>query len=126
MTMKTRPKNLDLLSIRLPLPGKLSILHRVSGAGLFLMLPLLLCTLDYSLSSPVHFARIKLALALWPVKLIAVALIWAFMHHFCAGIRFLLLDLQIGLEKEAARQSAAVAFAFSLILSALIAWRLVL
>lgn len=114
MTIKKRPKNLDLTTIRLPLPGKVSILHRVSGVGLFLCFPVLLWLFGASLESPESFATFKSVAGMLPVKVILAGLLWAFVHHFCAGIRFLLLDAHIGIEKEAARQSAAVVFAVSI------------
>lgn len=117
---KQRPKNLDLTSIRLPLPGKVSILHRVSGAGIFLMLPLLLWIFQASVTSPESFEAFK-AVAGHPLaKLILAGLIWAYMHHFCAGIRFLLLDVHVGVELQPARQSAAVVLAVSLVLTAVL------
>lgn len=125
MTIKKRPKNLDLTTIRLPLPGKVSILHRVSGAGLFLMLPVLLCLFSASLTSPETFDTFKAAFASLPVKVILAGLIWAYVHHFCAGIRFLLLDLHVGIEKEAARKSAAVVLAVSIPLT-LVLWGVLL
>ena len=114
MTIKKRPKNLDLTTIRLPLPGKVSILHRVSGAGLFLCLPILLWLFGASLTSADTFAAFKSIASSLPAKVILAGLIWAYAHHFCAGIRFLLLDLHVGIEKEAARKSAAVVFAVSI------------
>lgn len=122
---KQRPKNLDLTSIRLPLPGKVSILHRVSGVGLFLFFPVMLWLFSASLTSAETFATFKAVLATLPAKVIAAGLLWAFVHHFCAGIRFLLLDLHIGIEKEAARQSAAVVFAVSIPLT-LVLWGVLL
>lgn len=122
---KQRPKNLDLTSIRLPLPGKVSILHRVSGVGLFLFLPVMLWLFSASLTSAETFADFKAISASLPAKVIVAGLLWAFVHHFCAGIRFLLLDLQVGIEKEAARQSAAVVFAVSIPLT-LILWGVLL
>ena len=114
MTIKKRPKNLDLTTIKLPLPGKVSILHRVSGAGLFLCFPVLLWLFGASLTSPDSFASFKAVFATLPAKVVLAGLIWAFIHHFCAGIRFLLLDLHIGIEKEAARQSAGIVLAVSI------------
>ena len=125
MTIKKRPKNLDLTTIRLPLPGKVSILHRVSGVGLFLCLPLLLWLLSASLASPESFSTLKSVASMLPVKVVLAGLLWAFVHHFCAGIRFLLLDLHVGIEKEAARKSAGVVFAVSIPLT-LILWGVLL
>ncbi len=125
MTIKKRPKNLDLTTIRLPLPGKVSILHRISGAGLFLCFPLLLWLFGASLASPESFATFKSVAATLPAKVVFAGLIWAFVHHFCAGIRFLLLDLHIGIEKEAARKSAGVVLAVSIPLT-LILWGVLL
>ena len=125
MTIKKRPKNLDLLTIKLPLPAKVSILHRVSGAGLFLCFPLMLWLFGASLNSPETFAMFKAAFALLPVKVLLAGLLWAFVHHFCAGVRFLLLDLHVGIEKEAARKSAGVVFAVSIPLT-LVLWGILL
>ncbi len=125
MTIKKRPKNLDLTTIRLPLPGKVSILHRVSGIGLFLCFPVMLWLFGASLGSPESFAAFKAVTGMLPVKVILAGLLWAFVHHFCAGIRFLLLDLHVGIEKEAARQSAAVVFAVSIPLT-LVLWGVLL
>ena len=117
MSIKKRPKNLDLTSIKLPLPGKLSILHRVSGVGIFLMLPLLLWIFQASVTSPESFAAFKAAAAHPLLKLILAGLIWAYMHHFCAGIRYLLLDMHVGIDLPSARQSAVIVFAVSLALT---------
>lgn len=126
MTIKKRPKNLDLTTIRLPLPGKVSILHRVSGAGLFLLLPLILWLFAASLGSPESFDTFKAVVSSLPAKVILAGLIWAYAHHFCAGIRFLLLDLHVGIEKQAARKSAAVVFAVSIPLTLVLWWGILL
>jgi succinate dehydrogenase / fumarate reductase, cytochrome b subunit len=121
--IKKRPRNLDLALLRqynLPLPGKVSIFHRISGAGLFLCLPLILWLFSASLTSPETFAVFKAVFSAWPVKVVMAGLIWAYVHHFCAGIRFLLLDLHIGIEKEAARKSAGIVFAVSIPLTLII------
>jgi len=124
-TIKKRPKNLDLTTIQLPLPGKVSILHRVSGAGMFICFPLLLWLFSASLSSPESFATFKSFADMLPVKVVLAGLLWAFIHHFCAGIRFLLLDLHIGIEKEEARKSAIAVLAVSIPLT-LILWGVLL
>ena len=125
MTIKKRPKNLDLTTIQLPLAGKVSILHRVSGAGMFICFPLLLWLFSASLSSPESFATFKSIADMLPVKVVLSGLLWAFIHHFCAGIRFLLLDLHIGIEKEEARKSAIAVLAVSIPLT-LILWGVLL
>ncbi len=125
MTIKKRPKNLDLTTIQLPLAGKVSILHRVSGAGMFICFPLLLWLFSASLSSPESFATFKSFADMLPVKVVLAGLLWAFIHHFCAGIRFLLLDLHIGIEKEEARKSAIAVLAVSIPLT-LILWGVLL
>jgi len=115
-----RPKHLDLLRISLPLPAKVSILHRVSGALLFLALPVLIFQLDQSLDSAEGFADAAAFFASPLVKLVVLALVWSYAHHFCAGIRYLLLDLHIGLDRVPANRSATIVMVASLILTALV------
>lgn len=121
---RKRPKFLNLVEIRLPLAGFVSILHRVSGAGLFLLLPFLIYLLELSLGSAADQARFAAIFDRPLVKLLLLGLLWAYVHHFCAGIRFLLLDLHIGIEKEASRRSAVAVLAASLILTAFLGARL--
>ena len=86
----------QILTYRLPAAGIMSILHRISGAGLFLLLPFLIYLLDMSLKSPSHFSKIPELLS-QPVVFLAVSgVIWAVIHHFLAGIRHLMLDMHIG------------------------------
>ena len=122
---KPRPVYLNLVAIRLPLPGFVSFLHRVSGAALFLFgIPFALLALQASLSSAESFAALKGAFANPLVKLAAIGLCWAYLHHFCAGIRFLLLDAHIGDELPAARRSSAIVLVVSLALTLIVAVRL--
>lgn len=114
---KKRPKNLDLTTIRLPLPGILSIIHRVSGAGIFLLLPVLLWLLQGSLASAESYALARDLVANPLVKLVLFGLIWLYLHHFCAGIRYLLLDLHRGIDLESARRSSKIVFAVSIALT---------
>ncbi len=125
MTIKKRPKFLDLTKIHLPLPGKISILHRISGVGLFLFLPVILWLFAASVGSPESFALFKSVASHWIVKVVLAGLIWAFIYHFCAGIRFLLLDFHVGIEKLAARKSAALVLVVSIPLT-LAAWGVLL
>jgi succinate dehydrogenase / fumarate reductase cytochrome b subunit len=117
---KQRPKHLAVNQIRLPLPGIVSILHRISGVGLFLMLPFLLYLLDRSLGSPETFETFAAVVDNGFIKLILFGLLWAYLHHFCAGIRFLLLDLHKGVELEAARKSSKIVLVVSLVLTVII------
>ncbi len=103
---KPRPKYLNLMQIRLPVPGVISIMHRVSGAALFLLIPLLLYLLQSSLESQQGFASLKSAFASPLAKLVLIGLLWAFLHHFCAGIRHLVLDLDIGTDLAPSRASS--------------------
>ncbi|MDD5248517.1 MAG: succinate dehydrogenase, cytochrome b556 subunit [Rhodocyclaceae bacterium] len=122
--IKRRPKYLNLVEIKLPLAGFASILHRVSGIGLFLMLPLLIWLLQLSLASAESFETLSAVVAHPLVKLILLGLLWAFLHHFCMGIRILLIDVQIGVEKEQARASAKAVLAVSLALTAVLGLKL--
>ena len=125
---KTRPKYLSLqallFEIRLPIPGWVSILHRVSGALLFLAMVWLLWMLDRSLSSEEGFERVRHYAGLWPVKLSLLVLLWAYAHHFCAGIRYLFLDLDKGIDKATARLTSWIVLATSLALTAVLGWKL--
>lgn len=122
---KPRPKFLALHEIKLPLPGFASILHRISGAGLFLMLPLLIWLLQLSLGSTQESAATFAAVTgNWLVKLILLGLLWAFLHHFCMGIRILLIDIHIGVEKAQARSSAVAVMVVSLALTAVLGLKL--
>ena len=90
----------QILTYRLPAAGVMSILHRISGAGLFLLLPFLIYLLDMSLKSPTHFSKISEFIS-HPIAFVAISgIIWAVIHHFLAGIRHLMLDLHIGLSNE--------------------------
>ena len=121
---KERPKHLDLRVIKQPIPAIASILHRVSGAVLFLMLPFLIYLLQLSLESPQSFETFK-AVAGHPLaKLVLLGLLWAFLHHFCMGIRILLLDLNMGTDLQPARTSAKAVLAVSLVLTAILGVKL--
>jgi succinate dehydrogenase / fumarate reductase cytochrome b subunit len=105
------------------LPAVVSILHRVSGAGLFLMLPLLLWLFDASLGSPESVAAAVECVANPFVKLILFGLLWAYLHHFCMGIRFLFLDMHKGLDLATARMTSWIVLGVSLTLTVLLGAR---
>jgi len=109
---------------RLPLAGIVSILHRVSGMLMFLLLPFILYMLDKSLTSEISFEYFKGYTSHVLVKLAILALVWAYLHHFCAGFRHLLMDLHMGLDKDSARKSSVAVFAVSLPLALLVALKL--
>jgi len=105
------------MNYRLPMAGKVSILHRVSGALLFLCLPLLIALFAMSFVSESGFNAMSTVAGNPIVKLILLVLIWGYLHHFCAGIRYLVLDLHIGMDKESAAKSASMVLGVSLALT---------
>lgn len=108
---KTRPKYYDLNLLNLPLPALVSIFHRITGVLMFLvMIPLTLFLLQATLASESSFNFWKNILNLPLVKLAVLAFVWAFLHHFYAGLRYLLLDLHIGIDKVSARQTSLLVF----------------
>jgi len=114
---RPRPKYLNLLQIKLPVPGLVSILHRVSGAVLFLFIPFLLVLFELTLESPGGFLRFKSVLSHWAVKLLVIGLVWAYLHHLLAGIRHLALDLDYGTELLAARASSLAVLVTGIVLA---------
>jgi succinate dehydrogenase / fumarate reductase cytochrome b subunit len=120
-----RPVYLDLFRIRKPLPSIVSIVHRVTGAILLLIgIPVLLWGVERSLASSDAYAALRATLAhpLW--KLVLLGLAWAFLHHLCAGIRHLFLDVHIGIELAPARRSSVIVFVVSLALTLIVAAKL--
>ncbi len=119
MNTKTRPRytNLnvfkDLTSYRLPVAGIVSILHRISGLLLFILLPFVVWLFDTSLTSEISFEVFRSAFVAgiglvpaWLVKLVVLGLIWGYLHHFCAGVRHLWMDATHSVSKEQGRSSA--------------------
>ena len=111
----------DLPTYRLPPAGWVSILHRVSGALMFLLLPFIIWMFDTSVSSEISFAKFKLAFNVglgfvpgWLMKLVALALIWAYLHHLIAGMRHLFMDVQHAVSKEFGRSSAIATLGLSI------------
>lgn len=103
---KKRPIYLDLFSIQLPLPSLVSILHRLSGLLLFLALPLFLLMLQYSLFSIETYTQMVMMLQFPIARLALIILMWAFLHHFFAGLRFLAMDIHMGIGLAQARASS--------------------
>ena len=115
-----RPKHLDLLKIKLPLPGIVSILHRVSGVLLFFPgIPILLCGLQSLLESELSYAALQDTLQSPIIKISLLLFSWLFLHHLCAGVRHLLLDLHYGVTLEKTRTSSQLVLAAGLLLAIL-------
>ena len=101
-----RPVYLNLFKIRLPIAGMVSLAHRASGILLFIAIPFAVYLLDLSVISSDGFAEVMTILQHPLILLIEVLLVWALAHHFFAGIRFLLIDADIGVEKTQAKYGA--------------------
>jgi succinate dehydrogenase / fumarate reductase cytochrome b subunit len=114
----------QLMHYRLPLAGVVSILHRISGALMFLLLPFVLYLLERSITSEISFDYLRGFASQWYIKLIILALSWAYLHHFAAGVRHRFMDMHMGLSKEGSRYSAASVLAISLFLTLLVALKL--
>jgi succinate dehydrogenase / fumarate reductase cytochrome b subunit len=114
----------DIRHYALPLPAYLSILHRIGGVFIFVLLPFLIYLLDKSLVSELSFKELTGFTSGWFVKLIILGLSWSYLHHFCAGIRHMFMDFHVGLDKSAARKSTVIVFIVSLVLTAGVAWKL--
>ena len=125
--IKKRPGEMrlvDATQYRLPPAGLVSILHRISGLVLLLLMPLVIWLFDTSVTSEVSFEQFRGAflggigfVPAFIVKLATLALIWAFLQHFCAGVRHLYMDFTHSVTKEFGRQSALVALGVSIVLT---------
>jgi succinate dehydrogenase / fumarate reductase cytochrome b subunit len=121
----------DLPTYRLPPAGWVSILHRVSGAIMFLLMPFIIWMFDTSVSSEVSFAKFSGVFNLgvgfipgWFMKLVALALIWSYLHHFIAGVRHLWMDMTHAVSKEFGKSSALVTLFLSLCLTIILGAKL--
>jgi succinate dehydrogenase / fumarate reductase cytochrome b subunit len=115
----------DVRTYRMPVAGYVSILHRLSGALMFVLLPFILWLFDKSLSSEISFGQFSAAFSAglwifpgWFVKLVTLALIWGYLHHFCAGLRYLVMDVaHTATTKEFGKKSGLAVLAVSLFLT---------
>jgi succinate dehydrogenase / fumarate reductase cytochrome b subunit len=120
-----RPKYYDLNLLNLPMPGLVSIFHRITGVAMFLFLiPLVLAILQATLTSDAAFNTWKSYFAHPLVKLVVIGFVWAYLHHLFAGIRYLLLDIHVGIAKEPAQASAKVVLIAGIIATAVFAARI--
>ena len=122
MDQKARPIYLDLpkLASKMSITAKISILHRASGVLMFLAIPFVLHSLHMSLINPDFYTLCSCIVSQYISKVIILVLVWALMHHMCAGVRFLFLDVEIGIKKETAQFSAKIVLVVSLLLTVLI------
>jgi len=135
-TTTTRPvfRNINVTQImryRLPVAGFVSILHRISGALMFLLLPLVIWLFDTSVTSEISFERFRSAFAAgmgflpgWFVKLLVLGLIWAYLVHFIAGVRHLWMDVTHSVSAEQGRVSANITLVLSTLLTVLLGAKL--
>jgi succinate dehydrogenase cytochrome b subunit len=116
-----RPKHLDLFKIKLALPAVVSILHRISGVLLFFPgIPLILCGLQMMLTSQQSFEALQNDLSSPAIKFLLLLPLWFFLHHLCAGIRYLALDLHIGIALAQARTGSKLVLVAGILLTLLI------
>lgn len=118
----------DLPTYRLPPAGIVSILHRVSGLLMFLLLPFIIWMFDKSVSSEISFDGFTAVFAGsfgWFAKLVCLALIWAYLHHFCAGVRHLVMDVNHhAVNKQTGKSTALAVLAISLALTVVLGAKL--
>ena len=114
----------QIIAYRLPPAGIVSILHRISGAMMFLLLPFVIWLFDTSVTSEISYERFTSAFVAgigfvpgWFVKLVVLALIWGYLHHFIAGVRHLWMDATHSVTKEQGHSSAIVTLALSVLLT---------
>ena len=121
----------EIMKYRLPVAGMVSILHRVSGALMFLLMPFIIWMFDRSLTSEISYDEFTSAFVAgagifpgWFIRLVVLALIWAYLHHLIAGVRHLWMDMFHAVSKEQGRSSAIVTLAVSLLLTVVLAAKL--
>jgi succinate dehydrogenase / fumarate reductase cytochrome b subunit len=136
-TLQKRPefRNINALSdlpnYRLPPAGIVSILHRISGFVMFLAMPFIIWLFDVSVTSEVSYESFRSAylaglgfLPAWFVKLVTLGLIWAYLHHFVAGVRHLWMDMTHSVSKAQGHSSAVATLAISVLLTVLLGAKL--
>ena len=125
MISKPRPKYLNLFAIRLPIPGIVSILHRISGFLMVALLGALIFVLDHLITSPDSYSRISFFFENLYVKLLLIVPIWALSHHLLAGVRFLLLDFHFFIDLKSTRIFSALIMFISVLVTSVVWFRLV-
>ena len=123
-TASNRPVHLNLLKIRLPIPGVMSIIHRLTGVLMFLSIPFFIYLLDRSLISKEGYSEAGQLLHSPLGVLFLFGLMWSLMHHLLAGVRYLLIDVDLGVDKPTARLTALVVIIAGPVLGLLLTWGL--
>jgi succinate dehydrogenase / fumarate reductase cytochrome b subunit len=125
MPRSSRPVFLNLLQIRLPVAGVMSIAHRAAGVLLFLAIPFLVAMMSVALSNQDGFNQVQMLMK-QPLMLTGLfLLLWALMHHFLAGIRYLLIDVHLGVQAPVFRQTAWAVLIVAPVLAMLLLWGLI-
>jgi len=119
-TSDSRPFYLNLLKIKLPVPGMVSIFHRITGVLMFLALPFVVYLLDLSLQGEVGFNQVRELLSVPFIQLLSIVLVWSLLHHLFAGIRFLLIDFDIAVDKRPSQVTAWLVFVAEIVALVLI------
>ena len=125
MTVK-RPVYLNLIKIRLPVTGMVSIAHRVSGFLLFLSIPFSIYLLDLSVTSSQGYEKSVQLLQQPVIQILLLFLVWALLHHLLAGVRYLLLDFDIAIDKAASKMTAWTVIAAEVCIMAVYVWGVIL
>lgn len=131
---RTRPgtmRLIDAVKYRLPVAALVSILHRVSGGIMFVLLPFVIWMFDVSVTSEISYERFTSAFSAgigfvpgWMVKIVVLGLIWAYLHHFIAGVRHLWMDMTHSVTKAQGHSSAVITMISSLVLTAVLGAKL--
>jgi len=123
-TAQQRPVHLNLFKIRLPIGAIMSIIHRITGVAMFLAVPFLIYLMDLSLISEQGYQQAR-AIVHAPLGIVLLfGLMWGLSHHLLAGIRYLLIDIDVGVEKPQARHSALAVTVVAPVLGLLLTWGL--
>lgn len=123
-TQSNRPVHLNVLKVRLPVGGVMSIVHRITGVLLFVAIPLMIYLLDHSLISEAGFNQVIVQVHSLPGMILLFGLMWSLSHHLLAGIRHLLIDVDLGVDKPTARITALVVLLLAPVLGLALTWGL--
>lgn len=126
MTTPKRPVFINLFAIRFPVSAITSILHRFSGLFLVIAIPYFAWLLSLSVESQASYERAVSILASCPIRFAGILVVWVVSHHLFAGVRYLLIDIDVGVSRMAARRSALLVNVLALLVAALYIWKVIL